>query len=147
LRVNDEHLTAAAEAMVGALKGLGHHFVARGFAPNFVEQVQNATTALRDAIDLRAAQLGQRAGTTASIGSDADRALKLVRVIEPLVRPVIQRDPELVVTWETLVALPRRSARASAVAGLPPTLRRGLAGEPAVPPLHLLPVTMHAVPG
>lgn len=120
-RVNNERLAAAADAMVSALNEVGERFVAHGFAPNFVEQLSNATKALRDAIDQRSAQLAQRTATTAAIVSDVDRAFKLVRVIDPLVRSVIQNDPKLVAAWETVIALPRRSAGAGAVAATPVT--------------------------
>jgi hypothetical protein len=43
------------------------------------------------------------------------RCIQLVRVIDTLVRPVIQTDPELLATWENVVALPRLSKPAGAV--------------------------------
>lgn len=113
--VDNERLAAAGDAMVTALGVLGPQFVARGFAPNFVEQLSNATKALRDAIDERSAQVGRRTGTTAAIERDGVRATQLVRVIDTLVRPVIQSDPELLATWDNIVAL-RRSPRSSAAA-------------------------------
>ena len=136
-RVDNEHLAAAADAMVSALNEVGQHFVARGFAPNFVEQVSSATKALRDAIDQRSAQLARRKATTAAIVSDVDRAFKLVQVIDPLVRPVIQSDPELVAAWETVVALPRRSASAGAVVATP-----GISTTPATL-LAVIDTTVH----
>ena len=93
--------------MVTALKVLGPQFVASGFASTFVEQVSTATKALRDAIDQRSAPMGRRTGTTAAIVRDGERAVQLVRVIDTLVRPVIQGDEELLATWESIVALPR----------------------------------------
>ena len=58
--VNSERLAAAADAMATALDVLGQQFVAKGFASNFVEQLRNATKALRDAIDQRAAHFARR---------------------------------------------------------------------------------------
>jgi len=37
------------------------------------------------------------------------RIIQLVRVIDALVRPVIETDPALLATWENVVALPRLS--------------------------------------
>jgi hypothetical protein len=45
-----ERVATAADGMVTALKTVGPQFVARGFASNFVEQLSNASKALRDAI-------------------------------------------------------------------------------------------------
>lgn len=111
--VDSERLAATGDAMVNALKVVGQKFIARGFASNFVEQLAAATKALRDAVDRRSAQVGQRAGTTAAMAKDGSRAVQLVRVIDPLVRPVIENDPELLATWENVVALPPRSPKAA----------------------------------
>ena len=116
-RVDSERLAAAADAMVTALNVVGPHFVARGFAADFVEQVSTATKALRDAIDQRAAQLARRTGTTAAMERDGARVTQLVRVIDTLVRPVIASNPELLATWETVVAV--RQSRSGVVAPTP----------------------------
>lgn len=129
--VDNERLAAAGDAMVTALNVVGQEFIARGFAPNFVEQLSNATKALRDAIDQRSAQRSRRSGTTAAIASQGDHAFKLVRVIDTLVRPVIQNDPVLLAAWENVVALPRRSAGGGAVVATPVTPTT-LATTPAV---------------
>ena len=107
--VNSEELAAASEAMVAALEVLGPLFVARGFAPNFAEQMSATTKALRAAIDERSAQLARRVGITAALDHDANRVTQLVRVIDTLIRPVVQSNPELLAAWENVVALPRRS--------------------------------------
>ncbi len=114
-----ERLAAAGDAMVTALKVVGPEFVARGFASNFVEQLSNATKALRDAIDQRSAQLSRRSGTTAAIMRDRDRLVRLVRVIDTLVRPVIQTDPELLAAWDTVVFLPQPSKSGGVVVAPP----------------------------
>jgi hypothetical protein len=85
-----------------------------------VEQLSNATKALRDAIDQRSAQVGRRTGTTAAIVRDGERAVQLVRVIDTLVRPVIQSNPELRATWDSTVALPRSPRSGGGVVVTPP---------------------------
>ena len=117
--VDSERLAAAGDAMVTALNVLGPQFVARGFASNFVEQLGNATKALRDAIDQRASQVSRRTGTTAALEEDEGRANRLVRVIDTLVRPVIQTDPELLAAWDNVVALPKPPKPSSAVVAKP----------------------------
>jgi hypothetical protein len=132
-KVDSERLAAAGDAMVTALKVVGPEFVARGFAANFVEQLSTATKALRDAIDQRSAQLSRRTGTTAAMERDGTRLTQLVRVIEALVRPVINTDPALLAAWENVVRLPRvRKAGAvvTTVAAPTPTLTL-----PATPPM------------
>jgi hypothetical protein len=116
------------DAMVTALKTLGPQFVARGFASNFVEQLSNATTVLRNAIDQRSAQVGRRTGTTAAIARDGRRAIQLVRVIDTLVRPVIESNEELLATWNNIVALPRSPRSGGVVVVTPPA-----SSVPAVP--------------
>ena len=120
-RVDSERLAAAADAMVTALKVVGPQFVARGFAADFVEQVSTATKALRDAIDQRAAQLARRTGTTAAVERDGARVTQLVRVIDTLVRPVIASNPELLATWENVVAV-RQSPRSGGVVAPTPAV-------------------------
>ena len=110
-----EQMAAKSDAMVTALQVLGPQFVARGFAPNFVEQLSSATKALRDAVDQRAAQISRRVGTTAAMLGHETRVIQLVRVIDTLVRPVIQTDQELLATWESVVALPRGSKSSGSV--------------------------------
>jgi hypothetical protein len=118
--VDSERLAADSDAMVTALKTLGPQFVARGFASNFVEQLSNATKALRDAIDVRSKQVGRRVGTTEAIVRDGERAVQLVRVIDTLVRPVIQSNSELLATWDNIVALPRSPRSGGVVVVTPP---------------------------
>lgn len=77
--VDSERLAAAGDAMVTALNVVGPQFVARGFAPNFVEQLTNAVKALRVAIDQRSAQVAKRTGTTAAMQDEGDGCVQLVR--------------------------------------------------------------------
>jgi len=122
--VNSERLAAASDAMVTALNVVGPQFTARGFASNFVEQLSTATKALRDAVDQRSAQLSRRVGTTAAMEEQETRIVQLVRVIQTLVRPVIQDNPELLAAWQSVVALPRLSKAAVGAVPTPaePTL-------------------------
>jgi hypothetical protein len=53
-----------------------------------------------------------------------------VRVIDTLVRPVIETDPELLAAWESVVALPRLSKRAGGVVATP-TVSTSAASPPA----------------
>lgn len=129
--IDAERLAAAADAMVTALQVLGPQFVARGFASNFVEQLSTTTKALRDAIDQRSAQVSRRTGTTAAIVRDGDRVLHLVRLIDTLVRPVIQGNTELLAAWENVVALPR-SPKAGGVVVVKPSAPSGPATPTAV---------------
>lgn len=117
--IHSERLAAEGDAMVKALNVVGPQFTARGFASNFVEQLDATTKALRTAIDQRATQISQRVGTTAAMAAHETRCIQLVRVIDALVRPVIQNDPELLATWENVVALPRLSKTVNAAVATP----------------------------
>ncbi|HEY2376535.1 MAG TPA: hypothetical protein VGH98_11225 [Gemmatimonadaceae bacterium] len=117
-KVNSERLAAASDAMGAALNVVGPQFTARGSASNFVEQLSTATKTLRDAIDQRSAQVARRIGTTAAMLGHETRVIQLVRVIDTLVRPVIQSDPELLATWASVVALPRSSKPAGGVVAI-----------------------------
>jgi hypothetical protein len=129
--IDNERLAAAGDAMVTALKTFGPQFVARGFVANFVEQLSNATKALRDAIDQRSAQVGRRVGTTQAMVAGGERAVQLVRLIDTLVRPVIQKNAELLATWENIVAL-QRSPRSAPVVVATPVAPSTQATPPAV---------------
>jgi hypothetical protein len=126
--IDNERLAAAGDAMVTALQVLGPQFVARGFTSNFVEQLSKATKALRDAIDERSAQVGRRVGTTKAIADGGERAIQLVRVIDTLVRPVIQNNAELLATWDNIVAL-QRSPRSAGVVVATPAAAKSDAGQ------------------
>ena len=118
-RVDSERLAAAGDAMVTALGTFGPQFVARGFASNFVEQLSNTAKALREAIDHRSAQVARRNGTTAAMERDGTRVIQLVRVIDTLIRPVIQSNPELLATWDTVAAFPRQPRPSDVVVAKP----------------------------
>ena len=126
--IDNERLAAAGDAMVTALQVLGPQFVARGFTSNFVERLSKATKALRDAIDERSAQVGRRVGTTQAIMEGGERAVQLVRVIDTLVRPVIQNNAELLATWDNIVAL-QRSPRSAGVVVTTPAVAKSDAGQ------------------
>ena len=113
-----ERLAAAADAMVTGLKVLGPQFIARGFASNLVEQLSNTTQAFREAIDQRSSQVARRTGTTAAIQRDTNHVIQLVRLIDTLVRPVIENDPELLAVWKSVVALPRSPKAAGVVVAI-----------------------------
>ena len=114
-KVNSERLAAHSDAMATALIVVGPQFTARGFASNFVEQLSNTTKALRDAIDQRAAQVSQRTETTAAMLAHENHVVQIVRVIDTIVRPAIATNPELLASWESVVALPRLPKTAAAV--------------------------------
>jgi hypothetical protein len=85
-----------------------------------VEQLNNATKALRDAVALRSAHVARRIGTTAAMERDATRVVQLVRVIDTLVRPVIESDPEVLAAWDSVMAFPQpRGSGASAATAAP----------------------------
>jgi len=135
---NAEVLAATADAAVNALSVVGPKFTAKGFAPNAAEQLSNVTKALRDAIAERSAQVGRRAGTTAVMLQDGGRALKLVRAIDAIVRPVIQNDPQLLAAWEIAIAMPSPAPKVAKDASTTPP------AEPTAP--AVTPVTSPAVP-
>lgn len=114
-----ERLASTSDAMVKAFNVVGPEFIARGFASNFVEQLSTATKALRDAVDHRSAQVAKRTGTTAKMQAHTNRLTQLVGVIDTLVRPVIQHNPELLAAWENVVILPRPSKAAGGVVATP----------------------------
>ena len=138
--IDSERLAAAGDAMVTALNVVGPEFVARGFAANFVEHVSSATKALRDAIDVRSAQVGRRTGTTAAMVEDENQVVRLVRLIDTLVRPVVQKDPEHLAAWDNIVALRQTSRSGGVVAQTPPA-----ASTPAAP-VAVGSQTPHVVP-
>ena len=133
-KMDTERLAAHSDAMVNALRVVGPQFTARGFASNFVEQLSTTTKSLRDAIDQRAQQVSQRIGMTAAMLAHETRVIRIVRVIDPIVRPAIQNSPDLLAAWDNLLALPR--VKKSATSAVPaPTGSTSTAGSttPATP--------------
>ena len=143
--VTSERLAAAGDAMVTALNVLGPQFVAKGFAANFVDQLTNASKALRDGVDQRSAQIAKRTGTTAAIQQEGARAMQLVGVIDPLVRPVIKADPELLAAWDNLLILPRPRVAAGGVVAKPAASTTTVT-TPAVSATPAVPATQAPVP-
>ena len=118
-KVNSERLAAHSDAMATALNVVGPQLTARGFASNFVEQLSTTTKALRDAIDQRAAKVSRRTGITAAMLAHETHLVQVVRVIDTIVRPAIETNPELFASWENMVALPRLPKSAPAVVAAP----------------------------
>ena len=118
-KVNSERLASHSDAMATALNVVGPQFTARGFASNFVEQLNTTTKALRDAIDQRAAQVSRRTGVTAAMLVHETHVVQIVRVIDTIVRPAIETNPELLASWENVVTLPRLPKSAAAVVTAP----------------------------
>ena len=118
-KVNSERLAAHSDAMATALNVVGPQFTARGFASNFVEQLSTTTKALRDAIDQRAAKVSRRTGITAAMLAHETHVVQVVRVVDSIVRPAIESNPELLASWENVVALPRLPKSAAAVVAAP----------------------------
>jgi hypothetical protein len=129
-RMNSERLAATGDAMVAVLKTVGPQFVARGFAADFVDQLSNATKALRDAVDQRSAQVSRRTGTTAAMDRDQARAVQLVRLIDALVRPAIEKDQELLAAWENVIQLRVSSSTKPASAPVTTSAAPALAPAP-----------------
>ena len=123
-KVNSERLAAHTDAMATALNVVGPQFTARGFASNFVDQLNSTTKALRDAIDQRAGQLSRRTGVTAAMLAHENRLVQIVRVVDTIVRPAIATNPELLASWENLVAVPRlpKPAATAPVGSTPPSV-------------------------
>lgn len=131
--IDSERLAAAADAMVTALGTFGPQFVARGLAADFVEQVSSATKALRDAIDARVAQVSRRTGTTATMLEDENQVVRLVRLIDTVIRPVIQNDPGQLAAWDNVVTFRQTSRAGGVVAQTPPAASTPAASSPATP--------------
>ncbi len=102
---NDERVLAAATAMAQAVMPKKQLFIDRGLAPDFVEQLTTAATALRQVIDTRGSNRAQGTGSLTSATSALQDGRKTIHLIDNVLK-VALRDGDLLQEWESAKRVP-----------------------------------------
>lgn len=70
-------------------------FLAHGLAPDFIEQLSAAASALENARNARAESGRRKITATAAVKDQFKRGRKAVRLLNAILSPRLARDPEL----------------------------------------------------
>ena len=95
-----EALTAAAAAMGEQATRFASVFIAAGQPGDFVQQLADATTALKAPISSRNANLSQRSTATEGLKTKLSDARKTVHILDSYVRTALRGNPALLAGWE-----------------------------------------------
>ncbi len=98
-----EALIIAAMAMANRAEEYAPAFVAAGFPTDFAERMRAGATALREAVDSRAHQLGRRAATTAALADAVTRGRQVLSLVDLMVGPSAERDAVVAVEWKEVL--------------------------------------------
>ncbi len=98
-----EEVVAALHAMAVSAEPHKAEFIAGGFATDFIERMHFAADALKAAVDARSREFGRRAAASGGAFRLAQRGRALVRLIDAMVAPRLQGNPELISEWRSLL--------------------------------------------
>lgn len=93
---------AALHAMSLAVEPLREHFVSAGFAADFLERMHAAADDVKEAVDARARAYGRRSAAAAGARHTAARGRALVALLDAMLAPRLESDPELRAEWRSL---------------------------------------------
>ena len=113
-----EGTIAAADAMAKAAVQYRAELVARGLPPDFIEQLQRAAAAFKNAIDARGAALGKRTLAASALKTGTRQGLAILRTLSVFVERRFADDVNLLAEWRQLkhvVASTTRPQRADDV--------------------------------
>ena len=116
---------AAAIAMADNAEPHAKAYIAAGFAPDFLELLRAGAAELKAATDTRTKDLGRRAASTTGTRDAVRHARRVVRMIDAMLSPALEKDRPRLSEWRTLYRQVRRRApvvvkEGGAVAGTTP---------------------------
>jgi hypothetical protein len=131
-------LTAHALGMAQAAEPFAGTFIALGRSPAFVQELQDAATALTNAITKRATTRASSAGATAGLEDSLRTGRRLVHVLDSLIQSELQDDSPLLQNWNTIKRVERRTGQRAAATAQGMTLpirdpARLIAAAPVTP--------------
>jgi hypothetical protein len=97
-----EHLIAAALAMAGQAAERKDRFIAAGLADDFVDRLRNSAADLRAALDEKGTHYGKRSAATAGMLDEMARGKDLIRLLDDMVTPVLEKTPDRLAEWRTM---------------------------------------------
>ena len=93
-------LVAAAEAMAGAVEQYQPVFVTAGRPKDFLEQLKEATAALRESVNEVATRTGTRVGARAGLAMEIRRGRRAVNRLHTVVKVAFEGDDEALAWWK-----------------------------------------------
>ncbi len=103
-------LMAAARAVATAAKAHAGDFTAAGLLPDYAERLASLLDELAALIDKRARGRAELSGVVAALAVEGQRGRFLMRLLDRVVAPVLEKDPGRLKEWKSL----RRTATAAA---------------------------------
>jgi hypothetical protein len=116
---DDEGLLQAAQASAERLQQDIARFAERGIAPEFAERLREATVAFKAARTERALEVARRAAATKGMEQAMSLGYASMRILNTLLRPTLERSPELLAEWDTVRRYRRRVERGAVAGGAP----------------------------
>jgi len=118
---DSEELVQAAGGIAERAEEHKERFIALGLAPDFVDRLRQATATYVRAIDSRGLDLGRRSMASAGLLVDFARAREIVRLIDDMLAPRLQNDPELLAEWRSITRFVRQANGESVAPEAPAT--------------------------
>lgn len=104
---DDEGLLQAASGIAERAAEYQARFVGAGLAPDFVDRLRKATTALRDMIIGRGLELGRRSAASAGMLEELSRGRDLVRLLDTMLTPRLAQQRDQLAEWRTITRFMR----------------------------------------
>lgn len=114
-----EALVAAAQAMANTAAQQKESFEASGFPADFADRLRAAATKVIEAVDQRAGDVARRAASAAAVRSEVARGRALMSMLDAMVAPRFEGDPERAAEWRSLMRQGRSRPSAEAEVVLP----------------------------
>lgn len=98
-----EALVAAAQAMANTAEKQKERFEAAGFPADFAERLRAAAAKVIEAIDQRAGDVARRSAAAAAARGEVTRGRALMGMLDAMVAPRFEGDPERAAEWRSLM--------------------------------------------
>ena len=112
----NQPVLAAAGAMAEAAGKTQDVFLTHGLAPDFIEQLKSAASALDTTRNARTESARRRVTATAAVQDQLKRGRRAVRLLNAILAPRLARDPGQLAAWRS-AKRPRPSGIGAVVAG------------------------------
>jgi len=116
-----QRLLTAAAAMGNAAAPYAATFIAQGLPQDFVAELAAAADAFRASIDGRKAFKTESVGATAGAAAEASTAVRVIKVLDTMVTPLLAGDPKLLAKWNDVKRITTKTSSGSATASPTPS--------------------------
>ena len=126
VKTDNESLLAQADAMATAAEAYEPALVARGLAPDFVQQLRDAVETLRQSIDARGAAIALRHKAGEALHDLVKRGIRRVDTLSVIVARTYRDDVATLAEWKQLRRVTLPGSRPSATASPAPNAASGV---------------------